>query len=117
MWEYVVRWLKLAIKMVDKMIELLVVEQLVTMLPPGPHNWVTRLCPTSIDEAVMALESYWCAEESWTPREGATVNKGPPMDRTPWAPCPSQPAVNTGGPSPVVLQPQGDRAESPQRYC
>ncbi|XP_078233236.1 uncharacterized protein LOC110090082 isoform X3 [Pogona vitticeps] len=59
------RWLQPEMHFAEQVVELVVLEQLVTTLEPALRSWVTSQQPLTLEDAVTLLEAYWEAEAIW----------------------------------------------------
>lgn len=57
-WAECWRWLHLVMELVAQMVEAVLVEHYIAILPFKPKNWVMCHQPTTLDEAVAPMEAY-----------------------------------------------------------
>ncbi|XP_066131209.1 zinc finger protein 213-like isoform X2 [Saccopteryx bilineata] len=67
LWELCCRWLRPELRTKEQILELLVLEQFLRVLPGGVQDWVRERCPGSGEEAVALVEELQKHPvESWT---------------------------------------------------
>ncbi|XP_075818067.1 zinc finger and SCAN domain-containing protein 29 isoform X3 [Microtus pennsylvanicus] len=70
LWELCCRWLRPEVRTKEQIVELLVLEQFLTVLPGEIQNWVQKQCPENGEEAVTLVEGL----ESGRPGHSVTVS-------------------------------------------
>uniref|UniRef100_A0ABM5GNU4 CCHC-type domain-containing protein n=1 Tax=Pogona vitticeps TaxID=103695 RepID=A0ABM5GNU4_9SAUR len=85
------RWVQPKGKTAEQVLELMILEQLVSTLNSGPRNWVVKHKPTSVEGAVTLLEDYLGAEDPWSNRPATGGEKPRSKDKM-------AEAVNAGAP-------------------
>lgn len=70
LWELCCRWLRPEVRTKEQIVELLVLEQFLTVLPGEIQNWVQKQCPENGEEAMTLVEGL----ESGRPGPSVTVS-------------------------------------------
>ncbi|EGV97214.1 zinc finger and SCAN domain-containing protein 29 isoform X1 [Cricetulus griseus] len=71
LWELCCRWLRPEVRSKEQIVELLVLEQFLTVLPGEIQNWVQKQCPENGEEAVTLVEDL--EREPGRPGHSVTV--------------------------------------------
>ncbi|XP_072832968.2 uncharacterized protein LOC110090082 isoform X1 [Pogona vitticeps] len=79
------RWLQPEMHFAEQVVELVVLEQLVTTLEPALRSWVTSQQPLTLEDAVTLLEAYWEAEAIWGVAAVPPQKNGQGQKKGPWS--------------------------------
>ncbi|XP_062061750.1 zinc finger and SCAN domain-containing protein 29 isoform X2 [Lepus europaeus] len=116
LWELCCRWLRPEVRTKEQIVELLVLEQFLTVLPGEIQNWVQERCPENGEEAVTMVEDL----ESQPGRPGRSVTvsvKGQDVRLEKMTPLKSSQELLSVRQESVAPQPRGvpkkERARSP----
>ncbi|XP_051039557.1 zinc finger and SCAN domain-containing protein 29 isoform X2 [Phodopus roborovskii] len=116
LWELCCRWLRPEVRSKEQIVELLVLEQFLTVLPGEIQNWVQKQCPENGEEAVTLVEGL--EREPGLPGHSVTVSvKGQEMHSKKMTPPKSSQQLLSVLQESVEPQPRGvskkERARSP----
>lgn len=116
LWELCCRWLRPEVRTKEQIVELLVLEQFLTVLPGEIQNWVQERCPENGEEAVTMVEDL--ERQPGRPGRSVTVSvKGQDVRVEKMTPLKSSRELLSVRQESVAPQPRGvpkkERARSP----
>ncbi|XP_051677697.1 zinc finger and SCAN domain-containing protein 29 isoform X2 [Oryctolagus cuniculus] len=116
LWELCCRWLRPEVRTKEQIVELLVLEQFLTVLPGEIQNWLQERCPENGEEAVTMVEDL--ERQPGGPGRSVTVSvKGQDVRLEKMAPLKSSRELLSGRQESVAPPPRGvpkkERARSP----